>query len=127
MINRPSDWVTKAAEQGYAAAQYSLGMMYHEGKGVPQDYKQAADCFTKAAEQGHADAQFILGLMYRAGKGLPQNYKRAYMWLSIAVCNGYSDSRNTRDKVAENLNSQGGLLEAQDMAHRCLNSDYKDC
>ena len=57
MINRPSDRLTKAAEQDHAEAQLMLGMMYHEGKGVPQDYKQAANYFTKAAEQGYAAAQ----------------------------------------------------------------------
>ena len=29
------------AEQGYAAEQYNLGMMYYHGQGVPQDYKEA--------------------------------------------------------------------------------------
>ena len=121
-------WFTKAAEQGHAVAQYNLGVMYHNGgEGVPQDDKQATYWVAKAAKQGEANAQFSLGVMYNEGKGVLQNYKRAYMWLSIAVYNGYSDSQNTRDKVAENLNSQGGLLEAQDMALRCFNSGYKDC
>jgi TPR repeat protein len=31
-------WFRKAAEQGYAGAQYSLGYMYANGQGVPQDY-----------------------------------------------------------------------------------------
>ena len=29
------------AEQGYANAQYNLGVMYDRGEGVPQDYKTA--------------------------------------------------------------------------------------
>ena len=31
-------WYRKAAEQGYASAQYNLGIMYDDGEGVPQDY-----------------------------------------------------------------------------------------
>jgi TPR repeat protein len=31
-------WYRKAAEQGLPEAQYFLGVMYHNGQGVPQDY-----------------------------------------------------------------------------------------
>ncbi len=34
-------WYRKAADQGYARAQYNLGNMYCSGQGVPQDYVQA--------------------------------------------------------------------------------------
>jgi hypothetical protein len=34
-------WYTKAAQQGSANAQYRLGMMYYEGKGIPADYVEA--------------------------------------------------------------------------------------
>ena len=49
---------TKAAEQGDALAQFNLGLMYHDGDGVPRDYKQAFYWYRKAAELGHAAAQF---------------------------------------------------------------------
>jgi TPR repeat protein len=35
-------WYQKAAEQGYAKAQYNLGAMYDFGKGVLKDDKQSA-------------------------------------------------------------------------------------
>lgn len=34
----PKFWWRKAAEQGYASAQYSLGLAYLSGQGVPRDY-----------------------------------------------------------------------------------------
>ena len=34
-------WWRKAAEQGHATAQYNLGVAYHNGEGVPQNYAQA--------------------------------------------------------------------------------------
>ncbi len=37
------------AEQGHADAQYSLGVMYSQGRGVPQDYVQAHMWFNLAA------------------------------------------------------------------------------
>jgi len=32
----------EVAEQGHADAQYNLGFMYHNGKGLEQDYQEAA-------------------------------------------------------------------------------------
>ena len=57
-------WYRKAAEQGFAEAQFYLGWMYAEGQGVAEDYKQAAKWYRQAAEQGHAKAQNNLGVRY---------------------------------------------------------------
>jgi TPR repeat protein len=40
------------AEQGDAFAQFSLGIMYDNGEGVPQDYAEAVKWYRLAAEQG---------------------------------------------------------------------------
>jgi TPR repeat protein len=48
------------AEQGDAAAQFNLGLMYRNGEGVPKDYAEAANWYRKAAEQGVAAAQYTL-------------------------------------------------------------------
>ena len=45
-----------------------LGGMYHNGKGVPQDYAKAGHWYTKAAKQGIATAQYNLGAMYAKGR-----------------------------------------------------------
>jgi TPR repeat protein len=50
-------WFKLAAKQGYAGAQYDLGVMYRDGQGVPQDYKTALKWFKLAAEKGNAYAQ----------------------------------------------------------------------
>jgi uncharacterized protein len=39
------------AEQGNADAQHSLGVMYNDGQGVPQDYAAAVSWYRKAAER----------------------------------------------------------------------------
>ena len=51
------------AEKGDAVAQFILGFMYDEGKGVPQDYAEAAKWYRKAAKQGNIAAQYNLSLM----------------------------------------------------------------
>ena len=49
-------WLKKA-EQGLADAQFNLGVFYNHGRGVSQDYNEAAKWYRKAAEQGLADAR----------------------------------------------------------------------
>ena len=55
-------WWRQAAEQGYAGAQYNLGVCYEKGEGVAQDSSEAVKWFRQAAEQGVAEAQFWLGV-----------------------------------------------------------------
>ena len=74
----------KAAEQGNADAQFSLGNMYAEGHGVPQDDQQSMSWFRKAAEQGFVPAQVNLGVMYAQGQGVEQDLVEAHKWFNIA-------------------------------------------
>ena len=45
-------WYLKAAEQGYADAQYNLGLMYEKGQGVRQSKIVAKEWFKKACANG---------------------------------------------------------------------------
>lgn len=87
------------AEQGNAEAQFDLGFMYANGKGVPQDYAEAAKCYRKAADQGRPLAQFNLGNLYVDGRGVPKNYVEAYVLFSLAA----SASTRTESDVAFSL------------------------
>lgn len=64
----------ESAVLGNADAQFYLGAMYVQGKGVRQDYQQAKIWFEKAVAQDNADAQFLLGTMYAEGQGVHQDY-----------------------------------------------------
>jgi TPR repeat protein len=46
-------WYRLAAEQGYAEAQYNLGLIHAYGMGVPQNDMQGYVWFAQAAVQGH--------------------------------------------------------------------------
>jgi hypothetical protein len=63
-------WHQKAAERGNANAQFVLGMMYRDGRGVLKDDVKAMQWIKKAAEQGYAEAQFRLGIAYLLGQGV---------------------------------------------------------
>ena len=75
----------KHAKQGNAEAQNLLGEMYFLGKGVKQDYQEAAKWYRKAAEQGRANAQYNLGFMYENGQGVIQDYQEAALRYHLAA------------------------------------------
>ena len=81
------------AEQGNADAQFNLGLMYDNGQGVTQDYKEAARLYGLAAAQGNAKAQLNLGFMYGNGQGVTQDYKEAARLYGLAAAQGDADAQ----------------------------------
>jgi TPR repeat protein len=77
-----------AAQQGNAAAQTNLGVMYDRGEGVAQDYTAAVHWYRLAAKQGIAIAQYNLGLNYENGRGVTQDYKEAARFYRLAAESG---------------------------------------
>ena len=75
----------RLAEQGQQWAQRRLGSMYAEGKGVPQDYREAVKWYRLAAAQGNAPAQYSMGMAYEKGQGVPQDYSEAVKWYRLAA------------------------------------------
>ena len=121
-----AEW-TPLAEQGHDTAQYHLGVMHDNGKGVPENDKTAVKWYTLAAEQGHAKAQFNLGLSYVRGEGVLKDNRRAYMWWSLSAYNdGPERAGKNKDIVAKEM-SPSDISKAQDMTRRCLDSGYTDC
>ncbi|MHB9148301.1 MAG: tetratricopeptide repeat protein, partial [Candidatus Amoebophilus sp.] len=82
------EWFEKAAHQGNALAQCSLGFMYKHGQGVDRDDKKAFEWFEKAAHQGDPNAQLSLGAMYKNGLGVDLDDKKASEWYSKAAHQG---------------------------------------
>jgi TPR repeat protein len=76
------------AEKGNADAQYRLGTLYAEGKGVPQSDATAAEWFQRAADQGNAMAQYNLGVSYGEGLGVTKDDKKAAAWFRRAAEQG---------------------------------------
>lgn len=79
------------AKAGDEIAQYKLGYDYYLGKGISQDYAQAAIWWQKAAEQGFPSAQNNLGVLYNSGRGVPQSYAEAYFWENLAAARSNGD------------------------------------
>ncbi len=81
------------AENGNAAAQNNLGVLYLNGQGFPKDYSEAIRWFRLAAAQKNAWAQTNLGAMYRNGNGVPKDYDEAKKWLTLAVAQGNANAQ----------------------------------
>lgn len=80
------EWYQKSAEAGNAEAMNSIGYMYDNGLGVPQDNDRALEWFQKAAEAGNADAMYSIGRRYYyVGKGLPVDVATAIKWFERAA------------------------------------------
>ncbi|HYA16317.1 MAG TPA: tetratricopeptide repeat protein, partial [Bryobacteraceae bacterium] len=73
------------AKQGNAVAQFKLGLMYSEGKGVPQDDEEAVQWYRRAAAQRNASAEGNLGGMYTEGRGVSKDDKEAMRWFRLAA------------------------------------------
>ena len=89
------------AMQGDPNALYDLGERHYDGRGVPCDYRAAAEWFTKGAEAGHCKAQTNLGLMYLLGKGVPKDRDRATHYLKAAAAQGDETASETLRKMTQ--------------------------
>jgi len=119
-------WLTLAAEQGYARAQFNLGLAYRRGLGVPENDKTEVKWYTLAAEQGHAAAQTNLGFMYATGQGVLTDNRKAYMWYNLGNYNGNKTAGENKDIIAKDM-TPADISKAQEMSSRCLASNYTDC
>ena len=88
-----SKWYRKAAEQGHAFAQFTLGCMHSDGQGTPRDDAEAVKWWRRAAEQGNADGQFNVGYAYANGKGVPQDQAEAVKWYRKSADQGDADAQ----------------------------------
>ena len=86
-------WYRLAAEQGDAMAQYNLGTMYDNGRGLPQNYAEAARWYRLAADQSLAQAQYNLGNTYASGEGVPENDAEAARWYRLAADQGLAKAQ----------------------------------
>ncbi|MEW6334335.1 MAG: tetratricopeptide repeat protein [Thermodesulfobacteriota bacterium] len=102
------------AEQGNADAQFNLGSLYYQGRGVPRDYAEAIRWMRRAADQNHVFAQTTLGSIYAEGvQGvIPQDYPQALMWFVFASAQGDMEAMPLRDAMANRM-TPTQIAEAQ--------------
>ncbi|MBT4357135.1 MAG: sel1 repeat family protein, partial [Proteobacteria bacterium] len=104
------------AKKGDADAQFNVGLLYEQGKGVPvdgstkamdyeiaaQNYVTAMKWYTLAAAQGHVFAQTNLGAMYDRGAGVLENDKIAVKWYTLAAKQGFAVAQSNLGAMYDN-------------------------
>lgn len=68
------------ANRGNVLASHKLGLMYNNGEGVRQNFREAIIWFRQAAAYGHAPAQTMLGIKYEKGQGVGRKFDEAAKW-----------------------------------------------
>lgn len=77
------------AKQANPAAQYSIGLLYDQGKGVNKDPAQALKYLQLASKQGLPAAQYYLGVKYSAGLDVTKDPHKARQLLIQAAQQGH--------------------------------------
>ena len=85
--------VERAAAEGLAIAQASLGKMHISGAGKPQDAVVGVSWYLKSAKAGHAQSQYDVGMAYAYGEGAPQDNLRAKYWMQEAADQGHEEAQ----------------------------------
>ncbi|QAY95600.1 hypothetical protein CWB41_07485 [Methylovirgula ligni] len=86
--------LTKAADQGFPAAMYELGLRYKKGLfGIQPDFAEAYDWMGKAAEAGSVAAMVDVAESLWYGQGVSPDPRRAVEWAERAADAGSVDAK----------------------------------
>lgn len=141
------------AEQGSAEAQFEIGAMYENGRGVTADRAQAQQWYQKAADQKHdralhaiarmkdnqrrleitqsqaesgdVEAQYKLGSMYLTGTGTPPDLQLAAKWLTRAADKNHTKAQFKLGHLYYvELADEGDMQSALDWFNKAAVSNY---
>jgi hypothetical protein len=117
-----------AADQGHADAQFRLGLMFEDGRGVAKNESklwvlfgiticlddgrrfaeneaEAVRLYRLAVAQGHAGAQNNLGCMFANGRGVVKNKAEAVRLYRLAADQGDADAQYNLGKILKKMYS----------------------
>lgn len=83
----------RAADRGFAMAQYRLAKIYERGEGVAADLTVARQWTERAAAGGNRRAMHDLGVYFARGEGAPLDEAAAFRWFRQAAELGVADSQ----------------------------------
>ena len=115
----------EAAFREFAAAQYTLGVIYHDGQGVEQNYSEAALWWRMAAVEGDTEAMVRLGCLHEAGLGVERTTAVALQWWRRAAgahhpTAEYHLGRTSRNRRAAEAWYRRAAEQGHDQAQLCL-------
>lgn len=109
------------AEQGDVQAQYNMGMLCEQGKGVPKSYTEAAKWLNKAADKGFVQAQLRLAYYYEVGAFTDMSYVEAAKYYTLAAQQGNAQAMNSLGRYyMDGLGVKKDLNKAKDLFEGAL-------
>lgn len=90
-LNEAARWLTAAAEQDYAPAQFALSRLLLSDA---DRTNRGLELLLAAADQGFSDAEVLLGTYYQTGTHLPRNPRLAIRYFERATEHGNLVARN---------------------------------
>lgn len=93
-LDKAVEWYEKAADMGYAEADYMLSGIYFMKDSKWYDRKSAQEHILRGAERGCPDAEHQLGLMYAYGaNGFKRDIDKAKKYLLLACGHGVQQAQ----------------------------------
>lgn len=86
-------WFRRAAESGYAPAQFKLATLYELGWGARRDASEAARWYERAATQGHVASMYALGMLAGPPNKVPADHALMLKWFGAAAAYGHSGAQ----------------------------------
>jgi len=80
------------ADEGDAASQYTLGVVYYQGAALKRNYTKALEYTQLAADQGHIPALCNLGTFHYRGYGVKKDINKGLSLWKKAADAGNSDA-----------------------------------
>lgn len=93
--------LARAANLGYAPAQYDLAARYAKGEGVRKDTTEARRWTERAADGGDRRAMYNLGMYNFDGFGGPQDQGQAVKWFRKSAELGFTDAQYNLARLYE--------------------------
>ncbi len=106
MLAQAGEQLSKASEAGLGTAQYLLGVLHEQGRGVAQDLERASALYAEAAGKGIRAAQARYGLALLNGQGVERDPQEGESWLRRAALEGDPEAA----AVVGDLYARGGEL-----------------
>lgn len=122
-------WWEKAANQGQAEAEFSLGflLLYGAGEGpnaVDADPQAGLPWLEQAAAQGHASAQYFLGYLYWSGIAVPADPEKALDYSLRAAEQGRADAEYQAGTILASQRGAQNAIEAYKWLELAARQNY---
>lgn len=92
--------LTPYKNKGNAEVEHAFGFMYHNGKGLPQDFKKAVKHYKEAIKiNNYPTSLNNLSILYRNGQGVSRDVGKSVELLTQAAKGGYVNAQFSLGKV----------------------------